>query len=106
MLAAEPHFTIGRKIVKLNPVPEDVVSRSAGHAPFDPLAVAFWYEGGDLSYSQLVNRAVELGERLPSGPAAGNYCDLRDRFAIAFLALMVRGRTALLPPDRTLKTFQ
>lgn len=73
--------------------------------PYRPDKAAFWSGEGPLSQSALLARAGALSARLPDRPLAVNYCERRDLFAIALLAIWLRGRTAVFPADRTEHTF-
>ncbi|MEM9683205.1 MAG: AMP-binding protein [Pseudomonadota bacterium] len=58
-----------------------------------------------MSQSALLARGAALAERLPACPLAVNYCERRDHFAVALLAVWLRGQTAVFPADRTEHTF-
>ena len=73
--------------------------------PFLPEKTAFWSTDGALSQSELLTRGAALAERLPAYPLAVNYCERRDHFAVALLAVWLRGQTGVFPADRTEHTF-
>ena len=56
--------------------------------------------GGAINWGNLCAVARALAYSLPSGPAAVNLCERRENFLTAFLALLIRGQTCLLPPSR------
>jgi acyl-coenzyme A synthetase/AMP-(fatty) acid ligase len=66
-------------------------------APDDPVLM----KGGTLlSRLALLASASALAAALPDRPAALNLCEDREGFLTAFLALLMRGQTCLLPPAR------
>jgi len=56
--------------------------------------------GGTVDWGSLCAVARALAHSLPSGPAAVNLCECRENFLTAFLALLIRGQSCLLPPSR------
>ena len=69
--------------------------------PFDGEAPAFWSRRGPITAGRILARARDLAQRLPERPLAANYCLDRDRFAVALLAIWMRGQTAVFPADRS-----
>ena len=58
------------------------------------------HRDGLVARAALVRRASALADRLPNGRHALNLCCGRGAFLTAFLALLMRGQTMLLPPSR------
>lgn len=73
--------------------------------PYRPDAIAFQTPEGAVSQALLLARAAALAQRLPARAHAVNYCERRDMFAVALLAIWMRGQTALFPADRGEHTF-
>jgi len=69
-------------------------------------AIAFWTPEGPVTHAMLLARAADLAKRLPARSHAVNYCERRDMFAVALLALWMRGQTALFPADRGAHTYR
>ena len=74
--------------------------------PFSRDRTAFWNLDGALSQGALHGLANTLAEQLPDRPIAVIYCEGRDCFAIALLAVWMRGQTAIFPADPTAHEFQ
>ena len=74
--------------------------------PYRADAVAFWTAEGAVSHATLLARAATLAQRLPDRPHAINYCERRDLFTVALLAIWSRGQTALFPADRGEHTYR
>jgi acyl-coenzyme A synthetase/AMP-(fatty) acid ligase len=74
--------------------------------PFQSSDTAFWRGDRRLSFGQVYHEAHRLADRLPERAMAINYCEARDHFTVALLALWMRGQTAVFPPDQTPNTFK
>ena len=74
--------------------------------PYDPEAAVFWSRQGAITAGRMLARAADLAQRLPARPLAANYCGKRDRFAVALLALWMRGHTAVFPADRSERSYR
>jgi acyl-coenzyme A synthetase/AMP-(fatty) acid ligase len=74
--------------------------------PYRADALAFQTPEGPLSQAGLLARAAALAERLPARSHAVNYCERRDLFSVALLAIWMRGQTALFPADRAEHTYR
>ncbi len=66
-------------------------------APDELLA---WHDGQAVSVARFLHQAFALAEQLPPGRQLINLSRNRYRFALAFAAGIVAGRTTLLPPNR------
>lgn len=53
-----------------------------------------------MSCARFLAEAAALAERLPAGRELVNLCEDRYRFAVAFAAALLAGKTSLLPPSR------
>lgn len=53
-----------------------------------------------MSCARFLAEAAALAERLPAGRYLVNLCEDRYRFAVAFAAALLAGKTSLLPPSR------
>lgn len=73
--------------------------------PFLPERIAFRSAAGALSHADLLARAERLAAQLPECPLVVNYCERRDAFALALMAVWMRRQTALFPADRGAHTF-
>jgi acyl-coenzyme A synthetase/AMP-(fatty) acid ligase len=62
-----------------------------------PLA---WRAGAPVSCARFLAEAAALAERLPASRQIVNLCEDRYRFAVAFAAALLAGKTSLLPPSR------
>lgn len=69
----------------------------AHHAPSD---VVVWRQGRGITAAEVLGAAERLAARLPAGQFALNCCEDRYRFMVAFLAVLLRGQTNLMPPSR------
>ncbi len=74
--------------------------------PFSRDRAAFWNLDGALSQGALHGLASTLAGQLPDRPIAIIYCERRDYFTVALLAVWMRGQTAMFPPDTTAHGFQ
>lgn len=74
-----------------------------GHT--DPAQPVAWRDGAPVSVARYVAEVERLAAALPPGPQVMNLCEDRYRFAVAFAAALVAGRTNLLPPNRTGKAL-
>jgi acyl-coenzyme A synthetase/AMP-(fatty) acid ligase len=69
-----------------------------GHDDIDrPIA---WRDGVPVSCARFLGEAARLAERLPPGRDFVNLCEDRYRFAVAFAAALLAGKTSLFPPSR------
>ena len=73
--------------------------------PFESEAAVFWNRQGPITAGRVLARAAALAKRLPERPLAANYCGDRDHFAIALLAIWMRGQTAVFPADRSERSY-
>ncbi len=73
--------------------------------PFESEAAVFWNRQGAITAGRVLARAAALAKRLPERPLAANYCGDRDHFAIALLAIWMRGQTAVFPADRSERSY-
>lgn len=74
--------------------------------PFSRDRTAFWNLDGALSRGALHGLANTLAGQLPDRPIAVIYCERRDCFTVALLAVWMRGQTATFPADPTAHEFQ
>ena len=74
--------------------------------PYRADAIAFRTPEGPVSHAVLLARAAQLARRLPDRSHAINYCERRDMFTVALLAIWMRGQTALFPADRGEHTYR
>ena len=74
--------------------------------PFSRDRTAFWSLDGALSQGALHALAGTLAGQLPDRPVAVIYCEGRDCFTVALLAVWIRGQTAIFPADPTAHVFQ
>jgi acyl-coenzyme A synthetase/AMP-(fatty) acid ligase len=70
-----------------------------GHA--SPDAIAAWRRGEPISAARMLADVLRTADALPASSHVLNFCADRYRFAVAFLAAIVRGQTTLLPPATT-----
>jgi acyl-coenzyme A synthetase/AMP-(fatty) acid ligase len=69
-----------------------------GHADLArPIA---WRDGAPVSCARFLGEAARLAERLPPGAHLVNLCEDRYRFAVAFAAALLAGKTSLFPQSR------
>ncbi len=67
----------------------------------DPAGV-FAYRGGrPVSVAQFLRHVEQLAQALPDKRHILNLCTDRYRFAVGFMAALLRGQTSLLPPNYT-----
>ncbi|MDE1922286.1 MAG: beta-hydroxyacyl-ACP dehydratase, partial [Gammaproteobacteria bacterium] len=66
-----------------------------------PAAVLAWRAGRPVSAQRFLDEVEALGRRLPAAAHVLNACTDRYRFAVAFAACLVGGRTTFLPSTRT-----
>ena len=64
------------------------------------LRVIAWRDGRAVTVGQFLADVNALAARLPAAQAAVNLCEDRYAFLVAFVALLTRGQTSLLPPSR------
>ncbi|WP_018860621.1 MULTISPECIES: AMP-binding protein [unclassified Thioalkalivibrio] len=67
-----------------------------------PLA---WVAGRGVSRAAFLADVRALGQRIPAGGAHFNLCENRYRFTVAFAAILLRGGTNILPPNRARQTL-
>jgi acyl-coenzyme A synthetase/AMP-(fatty) acid ligase len=68
-------------------------------------AIAAWHRGEAITARRLLGDVMRAAEAMPPSRHVLNFCADRYRFAVAFLAAVVRGQTTLLPPTTTPNTI-
>ncbi|MDE2347404.1 MAG: acyl-CoA synthetase [Gammaproteobacteria bacterium] len=66
-----------------------------------PAAALAWRDGRAVSAQRFLDDVAALARRLPAAAQVLNACTDRYRFAVAFAACLVDGRTTFLPSTRT-----
>ena len=61
---------------------------------------------GPVTTEQFLAHVVALADQLPDLPNALNLCENRYLFTVAFCAVLSRGQTNLLPPNKASQTLQ
>lgn len=64
------------------------------------------HSGKRVTVAELLGEALALAGRLPDGAYALNCCEDRYRFTVAFLAVLLRAQTNLMPPSRAPETLR
>lgn len=65
-----------------------------------------WREGKPVTRERFLSLVVGAAESLPDQPYALNLCDDGFDFIVAFCAVLLRGQTNLLPPNRKEKSVR
>jgi len=66
------------------------------------MADAIAYSGSQpITAARFVADVMRVAEQLPARPCLVNFCVDRYRFAVGFVAALVRGQVSLLPPNQT-----
>lgn len=63
-------------------------------------------EAGSISYAEVLYKASKLAEKLPDKPCCMLLCERRDLFITAYLAVLMRKQTLLLPPSKAKTVLQ
>jgi acyl-coenzyme A synthetase/AMP-(fatty) acid ligase len=64
-----------------------------------------WRDGAPVSVARFLAEVEHVAGALPPGTHVLNLCEDRYRFAVAFAAAILAGKTSLLPPNRTEKAL-
>lgn len=59
-----------------------------------------WHEQHAVTANEFLAQALALAQRLPHGTHALNLCESPYAFLLSFAAVLIRGQTNLLPPNR------
>ena len=70
-------------------------------AAADPGDVVAWRNGESVTAARFLAEAVQVADDLPAGRHVLNLCADRYRFAVAFCAAVLAGKTSLLPPNHS-----
>jgi acyl-coenzyme A synthetase/AMP-(fatty) acid ligase len=65
-----------------------------------------WRDGRPISVRQFIAHAAALAEQLPADGQPVNLCTDRYRFALGFVAALMRGQMSLLPPNAMPRTLR
>jgi len=63
------------------------------------------YQGNEIDWQQFLTHVLQTSQRLPAKAQAINLCDNRYLFIVAFLAVVVRQQSNLLPANKTSNTI-
>jgi acyl-coenzyme A synthetase/AMP-(fatty) acid ligase len=74
-------------------------------ADASPQRIIAWREGQPVTADTFLADVDALASRLPVAQAAVNLCEERYAFLVAFVALLMRGQTNLLPPSRATRAI-
>ncbi len=72
----------------------------------DTRSTIAWYNGIAVSQQQFLQQAKQLAQRLPQNSYAINLCEDRYHFLLVFAAMLLRGKTCLLPGNRSVSELQ